>query len=263
MRFMVCSIPKCGPYHVTSRQAARAFFFADRSISNPLEYTFRNRSTSAVSFSWDFGDQSDPSYKNDRNIVSHIFPAGVPNSEADDEDTFYSVTLTATYANGDTSSFSRVINVRTIVADFTFLASGLQVQFTESSVISFAVSYLWDFQDGVTSTEQNPLHRFPLNIQDVTYQVSLTITDQAGFFNTVIMPVLILGPPNVLGASNRIREDGSNAITEDGTNRIWEGVIILVPAPTVTVDQLYLTTLSGVELEDFSGAELEIFGGEP
>ncbi len=43
-------------------------------------------------------------------------------------------------------------------------------------------SWLWDFGDGTTSTEQNPLHAFP---QQGTYLVCLTIeNDSTGCIDT-------------------------------------------------------------------------------
>lgn len=42
------------------------------------------------------------------------------------------------------------------------------------------LSYLWDFGDGTTSTEENPTHTFPLTANPETYIISLTITAEDG-----------------------------------------------------------------------------------
>jgi subtilisin family serine protease len=64
-------------------------------------------------------------------------------------------------------------------AGFTYSADLLNVQFTDTSTDSdgTVVAWNWNFDDGQTSTAQNPSHSF-----DVagTYNVSLTVTDDAG-----------------------------------------------------------------------------------
>ena len=45
---------------------------------------------------------------------------------------------------------------------------------TSSDADSTALSYLWNFGDGQTSTEQNPQHEYAA---DGSYNVSLTVTD--------------------------------------------------------------------------------------
>ena len=52
----------------------------------------------------------------------------------------------------------------------------LQVQFTDTSTGTIE-SRLWDFKDGTTSTEQNPLHTFQTA---GTYDVTLTVTNTVG-----------------------------------------------------------------------------------
>ncbi len=65
------------------------------------------------------------------------------------------------------------------VASFDFVATGLEVAFTDTSSDpdGFIVSWLWDFGDGTTSTEQHPTHVFP---GADTYHVRLTVTDDDG-----------------------------------------------------------------------------------
>jgi PKD repeat protein len=61
----------------------------------------------------------------------------------------------------------------TPVAGFEFAQNSFVVTFTNTS--EDAVSYLWDFGDGNTSTAENPIHEYG---QDGTYQVSLTATSE-------------------------------------------------------------------------------------
>ncbi len=65
-------------------------------------------------------------------------------------------------------------------ANFTFDDTGLTIQFTDQSTSSPGdpiVSWSWDFDDGTTSTAQNPLHTFPAADK---YDVVLIITTQSG-----------------------------------------------------------------------------------
>ncbi len=74
------------------------------------------------------------------------------------------------------------------VADFGFLAEGLDVQFTDASSDSDGsiVSRHWDFGDGTTSSEANP-HKTFASIG--VHQVALTVTDDGGLPATKIRDV--------------------------------------------------------------------------
>jgi PKD repeat protein len=65
------------------------------------------------------------------------------------------------------------------VAAFTYPPVGLTLAFSDASTDpdGTVVSWLWDFGDGATSTEQNPTHTFA---EEGTYIVSLTVTDDDG-----------------------------------------------------------------------------------
>lgn len=58
---------------------------------------------------------------------------------------------------------------------FTFDVNGLTLTFNNTS--QFATSYLWNFGDGNTSTEQNPVHTYA---EDGLYIVTLTATNNIG-----------------------------------------------------------------------------------
>jgi subtilisin family serine protease/PKD repeat protein len=65
------------------------------------------------------------------------------------------------------------------VADFSYDTNYLSVNFTDTStdVNSDIANWAWDFGDGATSTEQNPVHVFA---STGAYTVSLTVTDAEG-----------------------------------------------------------------------------------
>lgn len=76
-------------------------------------------------------------------------------------------------ASAEFSWFIRLIpkGYAPLGASFSATASGLTVSFNNTSVN--ADSYLWDFGDGNTSTEANPVHTYET---DGTYDVTLTAT---------------------------------------------------------------------------------------
>ncbi len=64
------------------------------------------------------------------------------------------------------------------VADFSYKATKLDVQFTDSSTDDKGiVSHSWDFGDNTSSTQANPSHRYAA---DGTFSVSLTVMDADG-----------------------------------------------------------------------------------
>jgi PKD repeat protein len=68
------------------------------------------------------------------------------------------------------------------------------VQFTDQSTLpgGTIISWNWNFDDGGTSTIQNPIHQFP---GPGTYNVSLIIETSFGCIDTVVVPVTIAPPP--------------------------------------------------------------------
>ncbi len=70
------------------------------------------------------------------------------------------------------------------------------IQFNDNSQtgLNNIVAYQWDFGDGTTSNQQNPLHSFP---GPGTYNVSLTITDQSLCTQSINHVVTIFDPPQV------------------------------------------------------------------
>ena len=79
------------------------------------------------------------------------------------------------------------------------------------------MSWEWDFGDGSTSTERNPVHTYAAR---GNYAVTLTVTDSQGLSGTVIETVQVLPPPPVLEIDRvtRIRER-----FEFRVNLVWSG----------------------------------------
>jgi PKD repeat protein len=86
-------------------------------------------------------------------------------------------TVQITDVNGCTFSDDFVVTAEQLqpVADFTWTSSGTAVLFTNTS--GSGDSYLWEFGDDSTSTEENPVHVYE---EDGSYQVTLTVTNDCG-----------------------------------------------------------------------------------
>lgn len=125
-------------------------------------FTFQNLSTDAVRYLWVFstGDSStaaEPTY---------TFPTAGQ----------YQVTLIAFDSNGCTDTIQRTLQVyRAVTAQFgtDIDYCALQVQFWDSS--QGAGSVFWDFGDGNTSTDRNPVHTYAAA---GTYTVTLVAISQ-------------------------------------------------------------------------------------
>ncbi|MCL4105590.1 UNVERIFIED_CONTAM: hypothetical protein GTU68_057465 [Idotea baltica] len=78
------------------------------------------------------------------------------------------------------------VNATVIDANFTYLANLGMLDFTDAS--SGANSWMWDFGDGNTSTQQNPSHTYA---QNGTYTVTLSINGGACTFVETIEVVVV------------------------------------------------------------------------
>lgn len=104
--------------------------------------------------------------------------------------------LTVNYANGQ----SVVINLTTnagptaiAVANPLTGEAPLTVVFdgSGSSDDSAITTYFWDFQDGTTSFDQNPIHTF---FDPGVYEVSLTVTDDNGATDSTTVTITVTEP---------------------------------------------------------------------
>jgi PKD repeat protein len=91
------------------------------------------------------------------------------------------------------------IAVENIASAFTESHIGLVYAFTDAS--TNAVSWAWDFGDGNTSTQQNPLHSYAVG---GNYTVTLTVTGPFGCTATTTQSISIpvgMEDPNLVGIS--------------------------------------------------------------
>ncbi len=123
--------------------------------------TFTDSSTNATSWEWDFGDFAYPPTADTQGPHTIIYSA--PGLK----------TVTLTINGNITETKTDFIIVDSIpTAEFTYEVNDLTVQFTNTS--TNATDYLWDFGDGETSEEVNPVHTYAAQ---ATYTVTLTASD--------------------------------------------------------------------------------------
>ena len=108
------------------------------------------------------------------------------------------------------NQWTLAINHRPVV-DFTYAkvataSVGPKADFTYEDTIKFTstvtdsdsdaiASYLWDFDDGNTSTEANPSNQYPTG---GTFDVTLRATDARGVAGSKTKTIVVEGPPNEL-----------------------------------------------------------------
>ena len=113
------------------------------------------------------------------------------------------------------------------VASFEFTASGLNVNFLDTSTDpdGFIVSWEWNFGDGSGSTEQNPSHTYDTAN---TYIVTLTVTDDDGDTGSAVHFIVVQpGPGGTFGDFTEVTPLDSLFITPQGED-FW--VITTAPA---------------------------------
>jgi PKD repeat protein len=145
--------------------------------------TFHDESTNASSWEWDFGSNAVPATANTQgpHTVAFAYPG---NS-----------TISLTVNGSVTETKENYINVATApMADATFSGNDFTVNFMNTSLN--ALTYSWDFDDGNSSTLENPVHTYAVA---GTYLVSLTAInmdcEDEIFFN-VSVPVVGLDENN-------------------------------------------------------------------
>ncbi|GEM_PF-6904508 len=171
---------------VTSALPVANFTANITSGTAPLSVNFTDLSTNTpISWLWDFGDGNTST---DQNPTHTYVLAGT-----------YNVSLNATNVGGSnvctqtnyiTAAIAPVANFS---ANVTSGALPLTVNFTDEST-NAPISWLWNFGDGNTSTDQNPTHTYTAV---GTYNVSLNATNvggsntstQASYITAAIAPV--------------------------------------------------------------------------
>ncbi|PWS27816.1 hypothetical protein DHW03_09575 [Pedobacter yonginense] len=169
-------------------------FTSDRTIGcDGTLVKFKNTSTNAIGYLWDFGD-------------------GTTSAEFEPQHTYngsgknYTVTLTSTNSLGCKNSVT-VQNYINIVAPpqaFFSINPGNETSipnytFNFKDTSLGAVSWEWNFGDGSVSTLQNPNHTYA---EEGVYNVTLKIISKEGCTANTFQSVRIIGVPGYLNLPN-------------------------------------------------------------
>jgi PKD repeat protein len=157
-----------------------------------LACTFTDASTDPdgasdiVSREWDFGDGNTST----ETSPAHTYAAAGT----------FTVTLTVTDAADASNTATDEVTVSTTpnvapVADFDFICNAEECTFTDASTDTdgTVASWSWDFGDGNTSTEENPVHTYTIT-ELTTFDVELTATDDDGATHSVTKQVAVAPP---------------------------------------------------------------------
>jgi PKD repeat protein len=149
-----------------------------------MTVTFTDASINAVAWLWDFGNTNTSTAQNP---PSQFYTTGI-----------YTVTLTVTSINGCTDQTTATVNVfQSPVVAFqpTSVCQNAVAQFTDMSTSSGTdpiISWFWDFDDGNTSTDQNPTNIYT---NTGTFDVALTV-NTANCSNSDTITVTVEPIPN-------------------------------------------------------------------
>ena len=162
-------------YFSSSPAAPTAGFSANATVGKtPMTVRFTDESIGTVtSRAWDFGDGA---ISTEQNPVHTYTTAGN-----------YTVALNVTNNVGSNtltrpeyiSITTRLIPIVSFTANASAGSDPLVVQFTDTSLY-VPTNWAWDFGDGTTSTEQNPVHTYSIG----TYSINLTATNGDGSNST-------------------------------------------------------------------------------
>jgi PKD repeat protein len=215
---MGCSDSIIRPLYITVLGPITHFSSTATEGCSPFTVNFTDESVNAIDWSWNFGDGYSAITENS----SHTF---------NDTGTF-TVTLVTHDTAGCSAYYELPEKVKihsTPVAAFsvssTMACSGAAVLFTNTS--QQAQSFLWNFGDGFTSTDFNPMHTYSL---PGAYYPSLTVSTQFGCTDSIqaSSPIVILATPQISansstteGCSPLIATFTSNVAFADSPTWFW------------------------------------------
>ncbi|ASS47665.1 MAG: hypothetical protein A3D31_17725 [Candidatus Fluviicola riflensis] len=146
--------------------------------SDHLDAAFTGNSTGpGQSWSWDFGDGNSSIEEN----PEHTYVA--PGT--------YTVCLTTSTPCGSDDSCHTVTICDDAVAAYASAENDLTADFTDMST-GTTDSWMWDFGDGNTSTQQNPSHTYATS---GTYNVCLIAENSCGYNDTICQIVTVCSTP--------------------------------------------------------------------
>ncbi len=156
----------------------------------PLEVTFSNASTGMDGLNWDMDDGT--TFTSTAASYSHTF------TNTGNTPQFFNVTLVGTTVEGCNDTLVIPIEVfPPVTASFSGGQDGCSphtLQLTNTS--SGASSYFWDFSNGTTSSNPNPITTFINNsISDTVYSIAFVATSIHGCSDTLTQDITVFNTP--------------------------------------------------------------------
>jgi PKD repeat protein len=229
-----------------------AAFGFNQSPDDPMTFSFANQSTGDIAgAAWDFGDGT---------TSTEINPVHTYDQQGTYIVSLYSYTTDSCYDNTNMvlTVAPNVAYPQGCQANFQAMMNGSTTNFMDMSVTQpgdLIVSYLWDFGDGTTSTEINPVHTYP---DAGNYLATLTINTLLGCTSTY-QAMAMLQASNLGPGSNLFIYTGAGTATSDITLSVFQ----IQPNPVTDILRISLTNLPSddqVYFEIFSAAGVFMTG---
>lgn len=185
-----------------------ASFGFNQSPDDPMTFTFTNQSSGdIVGATWDFGDGT---------TSTEINPVHTFDQQGTYIVSLYSYTTDSCYDNTNIvlTVAPNVAYPQGCQANFQAMLNGSTTNFMDMSVTQpgdLIVSYLWEFGDGTTSTDINPVHTYP---DAGNYLATLTINTLLGCTSTY-QAMAMLQASNLGPGSNLFIYTGAGTATSD------------------------------------------------
>lgn len=205
MALLVASFSGCQKEEPTIVPTARFAY-----TTKDLTVSFTNQSSNAISYSWDFGDNTPSCFESS---PSHTYS----------QTGSYNVTLTVKSKTGNTDKFSQSISLipnasETPTANFSYspLKPYEKQRITLTNNSTKASSYLWDFGNNKTSTEKAP----SLSMDAGTWTITLiAYSADKSLKDACTKTINVLHAPKVM----KINSYKVNSIDfEDANGRYWD-----------------------------------------
>ncbi len=214
-------------------------------------------------YTWNFGDGTIINTTN--TIVHHKYT--MPG--------YYTVTLTVFDKYNASDSISKQIAVGGILANFTYeMIGNCTVKFNDKSrvVPGNIIEWDWDFGDGSTSTEQNPIHTYD---NEGVYFVTLTVKSDTNLTDSITKIVIISPTPKYPPVADftykvngtTVEFNASSSYDDDGhiVRYIWDfgdGNTTNTTTPIIThnyeKDGVYAVTLTVIDNDGLSDSRTKL-----
>jgi gliding motility-associated-like protein len=207
-----------------------------------IQFTGHTSFSGPVIWSWDFGDGATSSLQNPQHIFSDIR-------------NLYTVRLTITPAVlcGFITKTKFIFPAGLVLkAGFNIInnCDSVYVRFENTSTRfpEIPLQYNWNFGDGNTSTESNPIHTYA---NPGTYSVKLKIKTSAPCLDDSVTKSLDITRLNIQASADQVVDEGNSVqlnVTGAGTNLRWEPAkwlnsgVISNPVATPLDDIMYIVT---------------------